>query len=455
MLKKSTILAFITFPFLLGSCGIYNKYTSPELTEKELLGENVTMKDSSIKELPSWNQVFTDGKLQALIDSALNSNSDLQTARLNILQSQKMLRTAKLSYLPTLSVEAEGKTKSFDHGSYQKSYLLPLTSSWEVDLFGRIRNRKEQVKSQVEQSEAYKKMIQTQLIANLAYNYYRLIMLDSQLELTKETAVIFMETLETVKSLKEVGLQNDAAVRQASANHKRVLITVEEIQKQIKYTENNICLLVNQTPRTIKRSALQDLDTKTNLNESISLLSLSNRPDVRFSELNLKESFYGVSYARSLLYPSLRLSGNLGWTNSNGGRITNPGDMLFSLIGSLTQPLFNAGKNRANLKIAKLEYDKRLIEFQKSLLIAGNEVNNALVEQESSNRKRELREDEISELAKAVEVARDLMIFGKVNYMEVLLSQNSLLSAKLLYSEDCFYSLVSKVNLYKALGGGV
>ncbi|TKG94014.1 TolC family protein [Puteibacter caeruleilacunae] len=452
-MKHNIQLAVITtLTLLMGACGIHSNYTTPELKKKQFVGEQFTLPDSSIVELPSWENVFVDSSLRVLIEKALEANSDLRIASLNIAQAESMLQTAKFAFLPSLGLSPKGEVRKFGDASYARSYSLPLTTSWEIDVFGKLRYSKEQAKSVLEQSREYEQMVRTQLIANVAVNYYSLVMFDAQLEITEESALTLYETLNCMKSLKEVGLQNDAAVRQAAANYKRIEISLEELRKQISICENNISLLINQIPQKIKRNAIGDVDLNADFKKNISLKALANRPDVRYAELRLRESFYGVSYARASLYPTIKLSGSIGWTN-NAGVIANPGDMLFSALASLTQPIFMAGVNKANLKIAKAKYEQQLIGFEKSLLRAGNEINDALMDCEIAKRKQVLRSEEMDELRYAVEVTKDLMKNGQVNYLEVLTAQNALLSSRINYSVDWFELVKGKISLYKSLGG--
>ena len=181
---------------------------------------------------------------------------------------------------------------------------------------------------------------------------------------------------------------------------------------------------------------------------------LSNRPDVRSAEYSLMQSFYATNAARSALYPSITLSGSAGWTNNAGIKEMNPGKLLFSAAGSLLQPIFNAGANRANLKIAKAQQEEAKLSFRQTLLNAGAEVNNALTQCQSARAKTDLRAKQIEALTRAVESTELLMEHSSTTYLEVLTAQQSLLSAQLSQITDRFDEIQGIVNLYQALGGG-
>ena len=450
---KKILMLFIATQTLLG-CGIYTKYSKPTVAADDFLfGSTIDVKDSVSVEVPSWRNLFTDSLLCELIDLGLTSNTDLVLAKLSIEQSQAMFTTSKLAYVPSFMLAPQGGINSFGGSKGSASYNLPITTSWEIDIFGKLRNNKQQAKAVVEQSQEYVQMVQTQLVSAIATSYYTLLMLDEQLAITKATSVNFKQNLEVIKSLKEVGMQTEAAVRQSAANYYSVLLSIEDLENGIQIAENALALLLNQPPYKMVRGRIKTSTFGAELESSISITALSNRPDVRYSEFMLKQSFYGVNSARSAFYPSISLGGSAGWSN-NAGVIVNPGDLLLSAIGSLTQPLFNRGVNRANLKIAKVNYDKSVNSFQKSLLIAGNEVNDALINYQTSKEKRVFRKKQINELEQAVIVTEELMKGGFNTYLEVLIAQNSLLQAQIYQTTDWFDYAKSRVDLYKALGGG-
>ena len=303
-------------------------------------------------------------------------------------------------------------------------------------------------------SAAYEQMVQTQLVASIANGYYTLVMLDDQLRIVRQTIANLKENLAVIIELKKAGMQSEAAVNQATANYFSVQTSEEDLQKQLKIVENSIALLINETPHAMRRSAYNECTAlNVELKDKISLTALANRPDVKVAEYNLRRDFYGVNVARAAFYPSISLGGSVGWTN-NVGAVVNPGELLLSAIGSLTQPIFNKGVNRANLKIAHAQYDQSLISFEKALLVAGNEVNDALTECQSSAAKRILRKHQITANEQAVANSIELMKHSSATYLEVLFAQNALLQSQLEDVSDWFEGVRGSVNLYKSLSGG-
>ncbi len=439
---------------LLNSCSTYKSFKTPDVSVENICGEDIQMQDS-LAQIPSWREMFADPKLQTLIDSGLTSNTDLQTALLNIEQTEALFQSSRLAFLPSLSFAPQGGVSKVENASSTQTYSLPLTTQWEIDLSGKLRNSKEQARSSVLKSKEYAKYVQTKLVASIANSYYTLIKLDKQLELTQKSIANQKENLEVIKELKKAGMQTEAAVNQATANYFSVQASAKDLEKQIAVVENSMALLLNETPHSVLRNSFPDsklLDVE--LKDSISVIALSNRPDVKQAEYALRNNFYGINVARAAFYPSLTLSGNAGWTN-NLGTIVNPGKLLLSATGALTQPIFNRGVNKANLKIAKAQYQQSLLSFQKALLTAGNEVNSALIACQNSEEKLALRDQQIEANEKAWENSKELMKHSSNTYLEVLTAQSTLLQSELTQVSDWFEGVQGRIDLYKALGGGV
>ena len=295
--------------------------------------------------------------------------------------------------------------------------------------------------------------MRTQLIASVANLYYTLLMLDSQYEVTKETAAKWEESVRTMREMKAAGMTNEAGVAQYEGSYYGIVASLNDIEYSIRETENSLCSVLGEVPHEIVRGRLDEQQLPDNLAVGVPVQMLSNRPDIRQAEYSLMQSFYATNAARSALYPSITLSGSAGWTN-NAGVITNPGKLLLSAAGSLLQPIFNANANRANLKIAKAQQEESKLAFQQALLNAGAEVNNALTQCQTARAKTDLRIKQIEAMERAVESTELLMQHSSTTYLEVLTAQQSLLSAQLSQIADQFDEIQGVVNLYQALGGG-
>lgn len=402
----------------------------------------------------NWRELFTDPQLQALIEQGLQNNTDLRSAQLQIEEAEAALMSAKLAFLPSFALSPQGTISSFDGGKATKTYTLPVTASWELDIFGRLRNAKQQAKALYAQSKDYQQAVRTQLIAGIANVYYTLLMLDEQLAISQQTEEAWKETVASTRALMDAGLANEAATSQMEAAYYSVQTSILDLKEQINQVENSLALLLAETPRRYERGKLADQRLPEDVAVGVPMQMLSNRPDVRAAERSLEQAFYATNQARAAFYPSIVLSGSAGWTNSAGSMIVNPGKFLASAVGSLTQPLFNKGQIMAQYRIAKAQQEEASLSFQQALLNAGSEVNDALVACQTSKAKTLLFEKQIQSLEKALESTSLLMEHGTTTYLEVLTARQSLLSAQLSQTANRFTEIQSVINLYQALGGG-
>lgn len=438
---------------LLAGCGIYKPYTRPEV-ETEGLYRDVPAEDTVTIASLSWRELFTDEHLQTLIETGLRQNTDLRIARLRTEAAEATLLNARLSYLPSVSLNPEGGISRYD-GETSKTYNLGASASWELDIFGKVTNAKRGAKAALEGSRAYTQAVQTQLVATIADSYYTLLMLDCQLAISERTLDTWEKTVHTLEALKKSGGANDAAVLQARANRMTVESSVLSLHKSIRETENALSALLALPPQSIERGTLDGQHFPEEMSVGVPLQLLANRPDVRQAEYNLAQAFYATNAARAAFYPNITLSGNAGWTNNGGGAILNPGKWLLSAIGSLTQPMFNKGTNIANLRIAKMQQEEATLLFQQSLLDAGKEVNDALVQWQTARSRTVIGGEQIATLQEAVRKTELLMRHSSTNYLEVLTAQQSLLAAELTDAQDRFDEIQGVINLYHALGGGI
>lgn len=480
---KKQLIPLFAATLLLSSCGIYNKYQRPEDIKTDgLYGQDLEKQDvatqavvtqavevqdtTSIASL-SWRELFADTCLQTLIEQSLIGNTDLQSAQWRIKEAEATLSSARLAYLPSFMLTPQGGVSSFDNSKGSWTYSGIASASWEVDIFGKLTNAKRRSKALYLQSVEYEQAVSTSLIANVANLYYTLLMLDEQYRISQETAANWNESVRTMRAMMAAGMTNEASVSQSEANCRQVEASLLDLKQQIKEVENSLSILLGDVPGTIARggqtpengqsvarSALFTQSFPEELAVGVPLQLLSRRPDVKSAELSLSAAFYSTNAARSAFYPSITLGGTAGWTNSGGSMILNPGKLLLSAVGSLTQPLFNKGLNVAQLKIAKAQLEEAKLSFQQALLNAGSEVNNAITQVQVARGKTNLRTQQITSLETAVRSTQLLMQHGSSTYLEVLTAQQSLLSAQLTQVADRFSEVQGVINLYQALGGG-
>ena len=292
------------------------------------------------------------------------------------------------------------------------------------------------------------------MVATVAANYYSLLMLDEQVDITKATIKSWEEYVHSLRVLMKAGQADRSTISQAEASRLSAESTLQDLLQQVNELENTLSTFLGRVPGPIKRGKLNGQTFPQELSAGVSLDLVSRRPDVREAEASLKQAFYSTNQARSAFYPSITLSGSAGWTNSGGAAITNPGSWLLQAVGSLVQPLFNRGTNIANLKIAKAQQQEAVFTFRQALLDAGSEVNNALTQWQTARNKIELATKQIQHLETTEHDTQLLMKYGTTNYLEVLVARQSLLSARLNLVADRYSEIEGVINLYHALGGG-
>ncbi len=458
-MKKQIILLTVCATALFSSCGIYNSYKRPsDLTVDGLYRDTVSINDTLVSDTTnmgnmSWRELFRDPKLQALIEQGLANNTDLQTAMLQVEQAKASLMTSRLSFLPSFTLSPQGGITKVEHSSSYRTYDLPISASWEIDLFGNLLNASRASKAALLQSQAYEQAVRTQVIANIANIYYTLLMLDRQLEISEETYASWNQTLEMMKYMMEAGRTNKAAISQTEASCYSVAASIAEMKQTIRETENTLSTLLGMVPQHIDRGTLAEQSMPDEVNAGVPLQLLSNRPDVRAAEMSLRNAFYLTNQARSAFYPSISLTGSFGWTNGSTGNL-NPARIMANALASLTQPIFNRGQVIANYKITKAQQEQAKLTFQQTVIDAGAEVSNALYAYQTVGEKSHQRDMQVLALEDAVESTKELMNLGQTTYLDVITAQQSLLSAQLTQVQDRYDYLQSVISLYQALGGG-
>ena len=437
-------LPTLSAALILTSCGIYTNYQRPDSVRTNGLYGNAEKPDGDTTNLGSlpWRDVFTDVRLQALIERGLRNNTDLGRAHLQVEQAEASLSAANLAFLPSFALAPQATLSGVDGGAPSQTYRLPLTASWQ------------RARTLLLASHAYRQAVQAQVVSGIATYYYTLAMLDEQLKISEETAANWQKNVETMRALMAAGRYNDAAVSQSEANWYSVSASVLSLRQQIRETENRLAVLLGDSIHAVERGEMDAWQMPASLSVGLPASLLAQRPDVMRAEQSLAAAFYATNAARAAFYPSITLSGTAGWTSSAGAAITNPSNFIWSAVASLTQPLFQNGRLRAQLRIARAEQESAALTFRQTLLNAGMEVNNALTQVQTYEAKAEYYDKQVASLERAVKATTLLMEHGSATYLEVLTAQQSLLAARLTRLTNRYNEISSVITLYQALGGG-
>ena len=466
-MKIKSILIVALLSFVLSGCGTFKKYESQGSIPANAYGNDVWQNETSLAQM-SWREFFTDPLLQQLIDSVLARNTDINSVRIAVEQSEASLKAAKLAYLPSLYFSPQGTLSSFDYGPVSKTYNLPLQLSLDIDAFGSITNQKRKSQAVLKQAQIREEALRANLVSTVAQQYYRLQLLDRQLEILMATDSLWNASLETDKTLWENGKIYSTAVNQMESSYLNVKTQIVDTRRNIRSVENAICRLLAQTPQHINRSewgssALHHPEAQGDtgqrmfdtqfLKTGVPAMLLENRPDIRIADHAIEEAFYNTQAARAAFFPSITLSGTAGWTN-NAGAVINPGKMLLNAVASLTQPIFARGRLLANLKTAKLSQENLQRKYVQTVIDAGNQVNEALADCQAAREKHAYYHRQVQVLHEAYTGTHELMDNGKANYLEVLTAQESLLNSQLSEAANMYNGAKAVIALYIALGGG-
>ncbi len=444
---------------IIASCSTPRHYQRGMVSTDKLFGDTVITDTTTLGNL-QWRGLFTESRLQKLIQEGLDNNPDLQLAIQKVAEAEAYLSQSRAALLPSLS--ANGKSvytrnpeSIYPNGPREvNTYQLSADASWEIDVWGKLRSSKRASYANLLASDAGRKAVQTRLISNIATAYYTLTGLDAKLAITRQTVKNNIDLVETFKVLKESGKVTGAAVVQTEAARYAAEVTIPDLEQQIREAENALCLLLGRTPGPIDRGKIEEQTLSPILKTGVPAQLLDNRPDVMQAEFAVMSAFEMTNNARAYFYPALTLTASTGFAAADLNKVLDPTSFAANVIGGLAQPLFNKRINSTRLKVTKAQQEEALISFRNTLLKAGQEVHNTLGSYESSVQKMALRKQQVDALIKSVDYTKELLNYGSATYTEVLNAQTSLLSAQLNSVSDQLQQLNALVTLYRALGGG-
>jgi outer membrane protein, multidrug efflux system len=422
----------------------------------------------------NWRQYFDDTHLLQLIDVAVVNNFELQEAMQRIEMARSGVRFSKGELFPKVdgsifagtnkyakytegfagnsTTEFEGKTIP----NPVQDYYLGLTSAWEPDVWGKLRNQRKSAVSNFLASIDGKNLVLSNLVADIAISYYELIALDNEQEIISQTIKKQEEALDFVKAHKEVGRANELAVQQFQIELLNTLVLEKEIIQQISEVDNRINFLLGRFPQFIvreKESLFRELPQE--ILSGIPSQLLLNRPDIREAEQQVHASKFDLKTAKAAFFPNLNIVSTLGFQAFNPEFLfSTPTSIGYSALGSLFAPIINRNALEAQFSTAKASQLSAIYNYQKTILNGYVEVVNELSNVQNLQGSYSLKEQQSNVSEKSVETSTELFKNAKANYLEVLIAQQNSLEAKLELIELRKRQKVAKVNIYKALGGG-
>jgi len=442
------------------SCKTTRIYKQPDnMADTKLYRDTVHADTTNIANIP-WKQMFSDTCLQSIILEGIENNLDLKIAQARIKKAYANFYQSKLASIPTLGLSANGTVQQLSAaqgGAFipSQSYQVSLVSGWEADIWGKLSSTKRANLALLMQSDAFKRSVQTQLVSDIATNYFSLLAFDAQLKITERALAYRTEDVVTIKVLKESDVVTGAAVVQSEANRYAAEVTIPDLKQDIRETENRISILIGRSPDSIARNTLStqgiDIDLKTGIPAQL----LSNRPDVQAAEYQVRYNFELINVAKAYFYPTITITAQGGLSNGNIFQFLNASSLFGNVVAGLAQPIFNQGINKQRLTVAEANQEEALAAFKQSLLSAGEEVSNAMYNYQAGVEKELLRKQQIDYLVKAVDFTKELLKYSSsTSYLDVLTSEQSLLSAQLSGINDKLQQMQAIISLYRSLGGG-
>lgn len=425
-----------------------------------------------------WKTFFNDRHLAALIDTALQNNLDLKMAVQRIEAARAGITAAQGNLLPVVTGDVSGGGRKFGDytmdgvGNYDTNfsnnldddrrlpapfmpdYFVGLRSSWEVDIWGKLKNQKKAAYQRLLASEKGRHAVITGLIAEIARAYYELLALDAELDIIRKNIALQESAVETVKIQKEAGRANELAVRQLTAQLLNTRSLEFEVKQQIVEIENNVNLLAGRFPQPITRNTALNQTMPPSVSAGVPAQMLRRRPDVQQAQLDLLANYSEQQAAQLAFLPSLNITAFLGFNAFSSNLLFSSGSLAYSALGGLTAPLINRKALKANQKRAEAASLEALYAYNKTVLNGFREVSTSLKKLENTRQIGDLKRQEVEVLQQAVATSKDLFLTGYASYLEVITAQRSVLQEELNLTNVQKEQFLALVELYRALGGG-
>ena len=480
----SFLLALVAL-LLLGGCQITAPLRMPPASAPPLLFRGGAAADStaradsvSVADI-QWADFFADSILVELVDTALQQNLDLRTTVQRIEVARADLRYARGALLPTVDgvasagLDRYGKYTQNGVGNYDTNfspnvegarripysvtpdYFLGLRSSWEIDLWGKLRNRRRAAYGRLLASEQGVRAVVTELVAQVATRYYELLAFDNERDVLLRNIKLQEQALEIIKIQKLGGRATELAVQQFRAQLLRTQGLEAEVQQRIVETENQLNFLLGRYPGPVRRGIpLRDQRVPAAVSAGLPARLLQRRPDIRQAELLLQATRADVAAARAAFFPSFTLTPYVGFNAFRAAQLFDPGSLAFGFLGNLTAPLLNRNALRAAYGRATAESIIAYYTYQRTIQRGFQEVTTSLRGIANYNRVFSLKQQEVEALSSAVSISNDLFLANYATYLEVITAQRNVLEAELTLTNTRRTQFLLLIDLYRALGGG-
>jgi len=462
MARRSSV-AFVAVALLAG-CSLAPKYSRPPIESPAAWRDSVAVPDTTIANTPWW-ELFEDEQLHELIQIALAENQDLEIAVERIEEARARYGFARADLYPGVDVGATagqirssaGSIVHLPEGEALETpiYSLDAKLSWELDFFGRARNASAAEKALMLAADEGRRAVVISLVSDVARTYTELRVLDRRLEIARRTLESRREYMELARVRFEGGVTPEGDLRQAESEYFRIVIAISEIEKQLAQKENEISVLLGRMPASIARGrTVESMPTPPVIPAGLPSQLLDRRPDIRTAEQVLISKNARIGEAKALLFPRFSLTGAYGFASTELEDFFVVPNQSWNLLGSVLQPLFHAGKNRRRVEVTESQQRQALYEYERTVIRAMREVEDALVSYRKSGEQRIAQADRVTAQRKVLDLSESRYKGGVAPYLEVLDAQRSLFEAEIDETETIRNHVGSLIQIYKALGGG-
>lgn len=423
----------------------------------------------------NWREFFSDPHLISLIDTAIGNNLDMQIALQRIETARSSVKLANGAMLPKVDLAIGGSMRKFglytmDGAGNDSTQITPgntvpehlpdmfvgLQSSWEIDVWGKLENQRKAAVSEYLSSIEGTNFVISNLVSDVAIHYNDLLALDNELQFIRQTIGKQQEALEVIRLQKEAGRANELAVQQFLAELLSMQVLEVNVLQQITETENTINYLLGRFPQTIER-AKNDFfkESSHEITAGIPSQLLENRPDIRAAEFQIEASKFDLKAAKAAFYPNFNITATFGFQAFDPQFLfTSPASIAYSFVGTLIAPLINMKALEARFNTAQANQLTAMYNYQKTILNAYVEVANQLANIKNLQQINTLKKQQSEVLKQSVDVSKELYRSAKASYLEVLIAQQSALQSNIELINVTKQQRISKIKLYKALGGG-
>jgi NodT family efflux transporter outer membrane factor (OMF) lipoprotein len=474
MCRKFSSLAVVFLLVTTSACAPINTQVS---VPKNAIPANFKNQKPAAKSIATinWRDYFTDPQLLKLIDAAIHTNMDLQIALQRIEISRSSVKIAKGALLPQVNLNFDGGVRKFgrytmDGAGNASTEITPgqivpenlpdmylgIQSSWEVDVWGKLRSQKKSALANYLATVEGTKFVISNLVTEVAVNYNELLALDYELDIVRQTIKKQEEALDVIKIQKEAGRANELAVQQFKAQLLNTQVLETTVKQQIIEVENKINFLLSRYPQKIERSkAIELKELPQQIAAGFPSQLLANRPDIREAELQIEASQFDLKAAKAAFYPDFNITANFGFQAFNPEFLfSSPASIAYPMMGSIVAPIINRNALEAQFNTAKANQLTAMYNYQKTILNAYVEVANQLASIQNLQQVKTLKSQQSEVLVESVVTANELYKYARASYLEVLIAQQNALQSRIDLINVSKQQRLASISIYKALGGG-